>query len=530
MSDHPQGGAPAGTGAAGKEPRYNSHVITAKAGASEADIVGRFKEKRFVKGGETKNGTTTLGKLGGDSMYRVGIHDQISASTLLQDYFHGLADRSEKYVEDTHGRVERDLGSGYRASRGRNPGRAEGGAPSQVGSSDTVAAASSPDTGAAASSSGTVAPASSSGAAAAASSSGTATVASSPDAAESSPDVMTLYFSDTLSVFRRAGESEADYAIRRQQLLRILHQLCDFVAFPDSYTKDEIEKLKANLLVPATGDVSIYLRDLSVAALPLDRAEFDALPATLQPLVEQLNTELLQLPQPPAPSAAPPAVGAAPAAAPVIARHKVHISECSLGLPRVADEGRALRQVLDAGGANCSRAADQQVGSLGADLAGCTAWFFCGHANVRLHGARTLGFVERGRPAVVDPGVVVDVVRQQPNLRCVVLNGCSSLDLGRKVRAPLAALAAPSPLVPPGVPFPSPPLPVPQPLSIPFPSPTRVARTPSPLAPLASAARRGGGRAACPLLDDARRRRGGDLVRRRRRARAGSRRGRPRRL
>merc|ERR1719473_1318324 len=93
--------------------------------------------------------------------------------------------------------------------------------------------------------------------------------------------------------------------------------------------------------------------------------------------------------------------------------------------------------MLTAGGATCTLAANQQVEQLDADLAGCTEWIFCGHADVGLRNQPTLGFIGAdGKPAVLDPDRIVGIVRphvQQGSLRCVVLNGCSSYALGLKL-------------------------------------------------------------------------------------------------
>ena len=126
-------------------------------------------------------------------------------------------------------------------------------------------------------------------------------------------------------------------------------------------------------------------------------------------------------------SPAPAATGAAGGAP-----RRVHVSACSLNLPKVIEEGRAYQREL---GSGCTLAADQRVDRLNADLDGCEVWIFCGHAGAKLHDKRTLAFVdESGAPAVVDPSVLAAIAKQHvATLRCVLLNGCESLELGLKV-------------------------------------------------------------------------------------------------
>ena len=117
----------------------------------------------------------------------------------------------------------------------------------------------------------------------------------------------------------------------------------------------------------------------------------------------------------------------------VIVEGKVHVSACSNGLFAVEHEAREILNAL--GYQRCTLAPHQHVNRLSADLAGCTVWIFCGHLTDNNTGSKTLAFVdEAGRPAVIDPSKIASIVRAHVDtLRCVLLNGCDSLELGRQL-------------------------------------------------------------------------------------------------
>ena len=104
-------------------------------------------------------------------------------------------------------------------------------------------------------------------------------------------------------------------------------------------------------------------------------------------------------------------------------------------LPGVMLEARAVQLIFgEACAALASSTSFQQFGSM---LAGRHTWWFSGHGDALLDGKHVLAFEESGQIEVVSTTTLVETVRLHAvpgGLKLIVLNGCKTLELGKRLR------------------------------------------------------------------------------------------------
>lgn len=111
---------------------------------------------------------------------------------------------------------------------------------------------------------------------------------------------------------------------------------------------------------------------------------------------------------------------------------------------RPSDEAAASAGALRAAGdVECTLADSVPATALDGLMGGQAVWFFCGHADVSLHGRRTLAFAHPRGFELIDADTLVRMVgRHVDTLKLIVLNGCKSLHLAlRLVDVGVAAVA-----------------------------------------------------------------------------------------
>ena len=113
------------------------------------------------------------------------------------------------------------------------------------------------------------------------------------------------------------------------------------------------------------------------------------------------------------------------------------------GLERPCLEACVSVALLSGGGAECTMAIEGSVSRLDEMLDDVHVLLFCGHADLKVGGCRTLAFSSAGEAEAIDAEALTRVVsRHRDSLRLVLLNGCESLHLAlRLAHAGVAAVA-----------------------------------------------------------------------------------------